>query len=163
MTTLPQRIYHCTRDSRGKVFCQVARAGDVPRFLKNIGYHSPDGFEMGYMGSGPADLALTILLDHLGVPVEEALKAYRTFVTLDTRVVEAWMSHQRLKEQRVGRHKEECSVSESELEHLLATGFLTEALAIEWERGKAAREAKQCAETKHRSYEKAKKTIAEEA
>jgi hypothetical protein len=29
--------------------------------------HSPDGFEMGYAGSGPADLALAILSDHLGV------------------------------------------------------------------------------------------------
>lgn len=28
--------------------------------------HSPTGFEFGYGGSGPADLALAILLDHFG-------------------------------------------------------------------------------------------------
>ena len=29
-------------------------------------YHSPDGFNFGYGGSGPADLARSILWDHLG-------------------------------------------------------------------------------------------------
>jgi hypothetical protein len=28
--------------------------------------HSPDGFQWGYMGSGPAQLALALLCDHLG-------------------------------------------------------------------------------------------------
>lgn len=28
--------------------------------------HSPDGFEWGYAGSGPAQLALAVLSDHLG-------------------------------------------------------------------------------------------------
>jgi len=28
--------------------------------------HSPDGFEWGYGGSGPAQLALALLADHLG-------------------------------------------------------------------------------------------------
>jgi hypothetical protein len=157
MTTIPQRIYHCMRRSDGSVICQAERVGDVPRLLANIGYHSPDGFEMGYGGSGPADLALTILLDHLHVPVEEALHAYREgFKTTDKRVIEAWMSHQRLNEQRISRYHEDCSVSETELEHLLTTGFLTETLALEWERGKVARENEQRAKTKHLSYEKAK-------
>src|SRR6266436_5928682 len=31
------------------------------RQLRHIPYHSPDGFEWGYGGSGPADLALNIL------------------------------------------------------------------------------------------------------
>ena len=31
--------------------------------LKHIVKHSPDGFQWGYMGSGPADLALSILTD----------------------------------------------------------------------------------------------------
>ena len=31
--------------------------------LTHIDYHSPDGFEWGYGGSGPADLALAILVD----------------------------------------------------------------------------------------------------
>lgn len=34
--------------------------------LRHVNYHSPDGFEWGYPGSGPADLALSILAHHLG-------------------------------------------------------------------------------------------------
>ncbi|GAI86031.1 unnamed protein product [marine sediment metagenome] len=33
--------------------------------LKHRGYHSPDGFNWGYGGSGPADLARSILWDYL--------------------------------------------------------------------------------------------------
>ncbi len=33
--------------------------------LTHVSYHSPDGFEWGYGGSGPADLALAILVDLL--------------------------------------------------------------------------------------------------
>ena len=35
--------------------------------LKHRVYHSPTGFEWGYLGSGPADLARSILWDYLGV------------------------------------------------------------------------------------------------
>ena len=34
--------------------------------LKHRIYHSPSGFNWGYAGSGPADLARSILWDHLG-------------------------------------------------------------------------------------------------
>lgn len=33
--------------------------------LKHVVWHSPDGFQWGYGGSGPADLALSILTDYL--------------------------------------------------------------------------------------------------
>lgn len=36
------------------------------RPLRHFPLHSPGGFEWGYGGSGPADLALAILADHLG-------------------------------------------------------------------------------------------------
>jgi len=36
-----------------------------PYDLVNVGNHSPDGFNWGYGGSGPADLALSILADFL--------------------------------------------------------------------------------------------------
>jgi len=46
--------------------------------------HSPDGFEWGYGGSGPAQLALALLLeyfDHVGQPAgtDWALNLYQTF------------------------------------------------------------------------------------
>lgn len=40
--------------------------------------HSPDGFEWGYGGSGPAQLALAILAHHLGDD-QEALRFYQRF------------------------------------------------------------------------------------
>jgi hypothetical protein len=40
--------------------------------------HSPNGFEWGYGGSGPAQLALAILADHLGDD-QEALNFYQRF------------------------------------------------------------------------------------
>jgi hypothetical protein len=40
--------------------------------------HSPTGFEWGYTGSGPAQLALAILADHLGDD-EQALNLYQRF------------------------------------------------------------------------------------
>jgi len=40
--------------------------------------HSPTGFEWGYGGSGPAQLALAILADHLG-DNDEALNLYQEF------------------------------------------------------------------------------------
>jgi hypothetical protein len=40
--------------------------------------HSPTGFCWGYGGSGPAQLALAILMDHLG-DTERALALYQDF------------------------------------------------------------------------------------
>jgi uncharacterized protein DUF6166 len=40
--------------------------------------HSPTGFEWGYCGSGPAQLALAILADHLS-DEKEALTFYQRF------------------------------------------------------------------------------------
>ena len=40
--------------------------------------HSPTGFEWGYCGSGPAQLALALLADHLA-DKQEALNCYQRF------------------------------------------------------------------------------------
>jgi hypothetical protein len=42
------------------------------RPLDHVEVHSPDGFEWGYAGNGPADLAHAVLADHLGVEPGEA-------------------------------------------------------------------------------------------
>lgn len=47
--------------------------------------HSPDGFACGYAGSGPAQLALAILLKYLSV--EDARRCYQRF---KSNVVAAW-------------------------------------------------------------------------
>lgn len=42
--------------------------------LHHVQRHSPTGFEIGYNGSGPADLALSILCDHFGEqPTEQQI------------------------------------------------------------------------------------------
>ena len=47
-----------------------------PRF--DLWNHSPTGFEWGYGGSGPAQLALALLADHCGNN-EQALNFYQRF------------------------------------------------------------------------------------
>lgn len=37
-----------------------------PRISQRVRNHSPEGFEFGYGGSGPAQLALGILIDYFG-------------------------------------------------------------------------------------------------
>jgi hypothetical protein len=50
------------------------------RSLRHIPFHSPDGFEWGYGGSGPADLALAILVDYLRErPPNKGWRAGETF------------------------------------------------------------------------------------
>jgi hypothetical protein len=43
-----------------------------------VANHSPDGFNWGYGGSGPSQLALALLLDHTGSE-EVALNHYQAF------------------------------------------------------------------------------------
>ena len=49
---------------------------DLPLHL-DVANHSPTGFSWGYYGSGPAQLALAILVDHAGH--DTALKYYQQF------------------------------------------------------------------------------------
>ncbi|MEW5931999.1 MAG: DUF6166 domain-containing protein [Bacillota bacterium] len=55
----------------------VEEAG-VLRPLRHVVCHSPSGLEWGYGGSGPADLALSILADALG-DEEAARPLYQAF------------------------------------------------------------------------------------
>lgn len=60
------------------VFLDALRFRELsPADSQEVYNHSPDGFEWGYGGSGPAQLALAILLDLYAK--EEALRAYQEF------------------------------------------------------------------------------------
>jgi hypothetical protein len=48
------------------------------RPLAIVTYHSPDGIEWGYPGSGPADLALSILADYFGETPEQIQAALKS-------------------------------------------------------------------------------------
>lgn len=58
------KTYHGSRVGN-KTFVRVQLRGESRR-LMHIVRHSPDGFEWGYGGSGPTDLALAILTDVMG-------------------------------------------------------------------------------------------------
>ena len=49
-----------------------------PKRSQKVWNHSPDGFSWGYYGSGPAQLALAILLE-AGVSVDDARKLHQEF------------------------------------------------------------------------------------
>lgn len=74
------RAYRGWRDEDGRTHVEVVgydgRKPLDPRLdLRN---HSPHGFDWGYRGSGPAQLALAILADYLGDD-ERALRLYQVF------------------------------------------------------------------------------------
>jgi hypothetical protein len=66
MTAQVTRGYIGSRYPDGRVYVGVIEDGAVTEPLPHIEHHSPDGFEWGYGGSGPADLALSMLAHAMG-------------------------------------------------------------------------------------------------
>ena len=64
--------------------------------LEHIERHSPDGFNWGYGGSGPADTALSILTDCLGM--EYANQLYQLF---KWEIVASWGDEWSITEERI--------------------------------------------------------------
>lgn len=64
-------VYRGYRRINGSTQVTVIRDG-IEQVLTHYVRHSPDGFEWGYGGSGPAELARCILLDHYQLPVRAA-------------------------------------------------------------------------------------------
>ena len=60
----PPLVYVGFRSPEGERVYVVRRGQPEP--LRHVVHHSPTGFEWGYAGSGPADLAISILADYLG-------------------------------------------------------------------------------------------------
>lgn len=65
----------CLGGARGQMI--VVEENGKEYWLNHIERHSPDGFEWGYGGSGPADTALSILTDCLGKM--QANQLYQSF------------------------------------------------------------------------------------
>jgi hypothetical protein len=81
------KTYEIVRNRGGEVGCTVTIGtpnGGERRttLLRHCVYHSPAGFNVGYGGSGPADLALSILADFLGVTPEKVKRTLDTALTL---------------------------------------------------------------------------------
>lgn len=74
-------VYVVTRANRKCELCRWDRDGRYlirPERSQKLRTHSPDGFEFGYSGSGPSQLALAILLDALDNDLA-ALDNYQAF------------------------------------------------------------------------------------
>lgn len=70
------KLYTGTRPAEGSVIVRVD--GKKLRVRLDLFNHSPDGFEWGYGGSGPAQLALAILADLLEDD-ERAVRLHQDF------------------------------------------------------------------------------------
>jgi hypothetical protein len=94
------------------------------RPLRHIVYHSPMGYSWGYGGSGPADLALSILADHFN-ELQYGAKDWTMTRSLWLRRVErsrAWALHHDFKCQVVAQHDrdEPWRIDADEIENWLA-------------------------------------------
>ena len=63
------------------IICRRDDDGTHVNIDQKIIRHSPTGFEWGYAGSGPADLALNILAEFIGRDRAEANGLYELFKT----------------------------------------------------------------------------------
>ena len=68
-------LYEGKRTKMGPV---VTVDGDLLNPRLDLRNHTPTGFDWGYCGSGPAQLALAILAEHFDNP-DEALELYQRF------------------------------------------------------------------------------------
>ncbi len=72
------KIYKGTRNREGIGDETIMVQDNADEYLlEHIERHSPDGFQWGYGGSGPADTALSILTDCLGM--KQANQLYQLF------------------------------------------------------------------------------------
>jgi len=72
-----RKFYTVNRNEKGIVELRVDGKTIFPFESQKVYNHSPTGFEIGYGGSGPSQLALAILLDLYGRDI--ALKNYQEF------------------------------------------------------------------------------------
>lgn len=85
-TEAPNLYWHVIRTERGVQLYRLYKDGDAlehqvhlvtPEASLRHKQHSPDGFEFGYGGSGPSQLALALLMD--ATRTEFALEHYQDF------------------------------------------------------------------------------------
>jgi len=66
-------------DFTDDVVCRRDEDGIYTNVPRRITHHSPDGFEWGYGGSGPADFALNILSIFIGEKAARESGLYQDF------------------------------------------------------------------------------------
>lgn len=74
------KLYVGTRSRHGGAATVIVIERNGPRYpLRHVVRHSPDGFQWGYGGSGPAELARCILLDFCQPPEDVLPVDYQEF------------------------------------------------------------------------------------
>lgn len=75
------KVYVGKRDKNGNCSVRVIEHGDsrALRARTDIANHSPTGFEWGYAGSGPAQLALALIADVGGFSKASVLRLHQRF------------------------------------------------------------------------------------
>lgn len=135
-----------TRGEPSVVVQNVAHDGPSDRRpLTRVPYHSPDGLEWGYAGSGPADLALAILADYFDEPPGLVLAALRSMWTPRSK---AAALHQSFKERFVStERRDEWQLHSGAIEAWLQTPAIQTRLA------ELAREEEELAEIRQLEQE----------
>ncbi len=93
---MAQRKFIISRSTEGQVFARVHHSGPDSE-LPHVNFHSPTGFETGYGGSGPADLAASILARHFFIRPADAEKAYQGGHMPNDQTAEVITLHQEFK------------------------------------------------------------------
>jgi hypothetical protein len=72
------KTYEVTRGTSGQIGVLVkTNNGRNATLLKHCALHSPTGMETGYSGSGPSDLAASILANYFGVNQEHLISVWQ--------------------------------------------------------------------------------------
>lgn len=71
------KVYRVKRYDASLVDCRVTVDHKPSYQLIHVPAHSVSGFNCGYLGSGPGDLALSILVDYFEEDTHETLKAFQ--------------------------------------------------------------------------------------
>jgi len=87
--------YRITRYDASTVDCRVFVDDSIGYQLSHIPIHSPTGFNCGYLGAGPGDLALALLAHHFG---EDPFTVYGRVTTGHGDESRAYREHQRFKQ-----------------------------------------------------------------
>ena len=77
------KTYEITRSTSGQIGVLVKNGTGAAKLLSHCILHSPTGMETGYSGSGPADLAASILADYFGVETSRVRKVWEKSWGLD--------------------------------------------------------------------------------
>jgi hypothetical protein len=98
------KTYIVRRTPSGTIEAAVEISGEGHRsyLLPHVPLHSPTGFETGYSGSGPADLAASILADYFHVTPEVVAVTWKKSWGLDaTDAAKVIRYHQLFKQHHV--------------------------------------------------------------